>query len=47
MSETKAGSLSWMLSALGRPEDVGEVLPYGTVIGTGNAVCLWDMRGRQ
>ncbi|MEU0479046.1 tRNA U-34 5-methylaminomethyl-2-thiouridine biosynthesis protein [Streptosporangium sp. NPDC006013] len=46
-SETKAGSLTWMLSALGWPENLGEVLGYGTVIGTGNAVCLWDMRGRR
>jgi 2-aminophenol/2-amino-5-chlorophenol 1,6-dioxygenase beta subunit len=41
-SETKAGSLSWLLAALGWPEGVGEVLAYGTVIGTGNAVCAWE-----
>lgn len=46
-SETKAGSLTWMLAALGWPEGLGEVLAYGTVIGTGNAVCLWDTRRRQ
>ncbi|MDX6742774.1 hypothetical protein [Actinocorallia sp. A-T 12471] len=46
-SETKAGSLSWMLSALGWPEGVGEVLTYGTIIGTGNALCLWDMREQR
>jgi 2-aminophenol/2-amino-5-chlorophenol 1,6-dioxygenase beta subunit len=44
-SETKAGSLTWMLSALGWPEGLGEVLAYGTVIGTGNAVCAWDPIG--
>lgn len=41
-SETKAGSLTWMLSALGWPEIPGEVLAYGTVIGTGNAIIEWD-----
>jgi 2-aminophenol/2-amino-5-chlorophenol 1,6-dioxygenase beta subunit len=41
-SETKAGSLTWLLSALGWPEGQGEVLAYGTVIGTGNAVAAWD-----
>jgi len=43
-SETKAGSLNWLLAALGWPEGVGEVLDYGTVIGTGNAVCAWEPR---
>lgn len=43
-AETKAGSLSWMLSALGWPDIPGDVLGYGTVIGTGNAVIEWDMR---
>jgi 2-aminophenol/2-amino-5-chlorophenol 1,6-dioxygenase beta subunit len=43
-SETKAGSLNWLLSALGWPEGVGEVLDYGTIIGTGNAVCAWEPR---
>jgi 2-aminophenol/2-amino-5-chlorophenol 1,6-dioxygenase beta subunit len=41
-SEIKAGSLTWLLSALGWPEGTGEVLAYGTVIGTGNAVCAWE-----
>jgi len=40
-AETKAGSLTWMLSALGWPEAPGDVLAYGTVIGTGNAVVEW------
>ncbi len=40
-SETKAGSLTWLLAAMGWPEGDGEVLTYGTVIGTGNAVCAW------
>ena len=43
-SETKAGSLSWLLSALGWPEGIGEVLNYGTIIGTGNAVAAWEPR---
>ncbi|MGB0115093.1 MAG: hypothetical protein WBP59_17870 [Ilumatobacteraceae bacterium] len=42
-SETKAGSLTWMLSTLGWPVMPAEVLAYGTVIGTGNAIVEWDM----
>ena len=41
-SETKAGSLTWLLSALGYPDYPAEVQGYGTVIGTGNAVVEWD-----
>lgn len=41
-SETKAGSLSWLLAAMGWPEGRGEVLGYGTIIGTGNAVVEWE-----
>ena len=41
-SETKAGSLNWLLAALGWPEGIGEVLEYSTIIGTGNAVCAWE-----
>jgi 2-aminophenol/2-amino-5-chlorophenol 1,6-dioxygenase beta subunit len=41
-SETKAGSLTWLLAALGWPEGQGEVLAYGTIIGTGNAVAAWE-----
>jgi 2-aminophenol/2-amino-5-chlorophenol 1,6-dioxygenase beta subunit len=37
-AEIKAGSLSWMLAAMGWPEIPGDVLGYWTVIGTGNAV---------
>ncbi len=40
-AETKAGSLTWLLAALGWPEVGGDVLAYGTVIGTGNAVVEW------
>ena len=40
-SETKAGSLTWMLAALGWPDVAGDVLGYGTIIGTGNAVVHW------
>jgi 2-aminophenol/2-amino-5-chlorophenol 1,6-dioxygenase beta subunit len=43
-AEIKAGSLTWLLAALGWPEGLGEVLAYGTVIGTGNAVCAWEPR---
>jgi len=38
----KAGSLAWMLSALGFPDYPAEVYGYWTVIGTGNAVVGWD-----
>jgi len=41
VSETDAGALTWMLSALGVPDYPGEVHAYGTVIGTGNAVVSW------
>ena len=41
VSETDAGALTWMLSALGVPEYPGVVHAYGTVIGTGNAVVSW------
>lgn len=37
-AETKSGSLTWPLSALGWPSTTGDVLGYGTIIGTGNAV---------
>ena len=40
-SETKAGSLSWLLAAMGWPDIAGDVLAYGTVIGTGNALVEW------
>jgi 2-aminophenol/2-amino-5-chlorophenol 1,6-dioxygenase beta subunit len=42
VSEVKAGSLAWMLSALNFPDYAGEVYGYWTVIGTGNAVVGWD-----
>ncbi len=41
-SEADAGSLSWLLAALGYPDYPGELHGYGTVIGTGNAVVEWD-----
>ncbi|MQA12993.1 MAG: tRNA U-34 5-methylaminomethyl-2-thiouridine biosynthesis protein [Pseudonocardiaceae bacterium] len=40
-AETKSGSLTWMLAAMGWPQAPGDVLAYGTVIGTGNAVVEW------
>jgi 2-aminophenol/2-amino-5-chlorophenol 1,6-dioxygenase subunit beta len=42
-AEVKAGSLVWMLSAMGFPKMQAEVHGYGTVIGTGNAVIEWDL----
>jgi 2-aminophenol/2-amino-5-chlorophenol 1,6-dioxygenase beta subunit len=41
-AETKAGSLNWMLAAMGWPEVPGIVHAYGSVIGTGNAIVEWD-----
>jgi len=41
-SEADAGSLSWLLAALGFPDYPAELHGYGTVIGTGNAVLEWD-----
>ena len=40
-AETKAGSLTWLLAAMGWPDVAGDVLAYGTVIATGNAVVEW------
>lgn len=45
IAETDAGSLTWMLSALGYPDWPGELYGYGTVIGTGNAIVGWTMPG--
>jgi 2-aminophenol/2-amino-5-chlorophenol 1,6-dioxygenase beta subunit len=42
-AEVKAGSLTWMLSAMGFPEIPATLHGYGTVIGTGNAVMEWDL----
>jgi 2-aminophenol/2-amino-5-chlorophenol 1,6-dioxygenase subunit beta len=42
-AEVKAGSLVWMLSAMGFPSFHPTVHGYGTVIGTGNAVIEWDV----
>jgi 2-aminophenol/2-amino-5-chlorophenol 1,6-dioxygenase beta subunit len=39
----KAGSLTWLIAALGFPDTPAEVQGYGTVIGTGNAVVEWDV----
>lgn len=46
ITETDAGSLTWMLSALGFPTYGAELYGYGTVIGTGNAVMGFWPRGR-
>jgi 2-aminophenol/2-amino-5-chlorophenol 1,6-dioxygenase beta subunit len=42
-AEVKAGSLTWMLSAMGFPEIPAKFHGYGSVIGTGNAVMEWDL----
>ena len=43
VSETKDGSLTWLLSAMGFPERAGVLHGYGSVIGTGNAIVEWDL----
>jgi 2-aminophenol/2-amino-5-chlorophenol 1,6-dioxygenase beta subunit len=40
-AEIKAGSLTWMLSAMNFPKTSARFHGYGTVIGTGNAVMSW------
>lgn len=42
-AEVKAGSLTWMLSAMGMPKRGAKFHAYGSVIGTGNAVMEWDL----
>lgn len=42
-AEVKAGSLVWMLAAMGFPQLPAQVHGYGSVIGTGNAVVEWDL----
>ncbi len=42
-AEIKAGSLTWMLAAMGYPKIPAKLHGYGTVIGTGNAVMEWDL----
>lgn len=42
-AEIKAGSFTWMFSAMDYPEIPGELHGYGTVIGTGNAVMEWNL----
>ena len=44
-SEIKGGALSWLLGAMDWPEVKGEVLAYGSIIGTGNAVVEWPLDG--
>jgi 2-aminophenol/2-amino-5-chlorophenol 1,6-dioxygenase beta subunit len=41
ISETDAGSLTWLMGAMDFPDTPGELYGYGTVIGTGNAVVGW------
>lgn len=41
ISETDAGAMTWMLSAMDFPTQPAEVYAYGSVIGTGNAVVSW------
>ncbi len=45
VSETRDGSLFWLIGAMGFPEIPAELHGYGTVIGTGNAIVEWDLEG--
>jgi 2-aminophenol/2-amino-5-chlorophenol 1,6-dioxygenase beta subunit len=45
-AEVKAGSLAWMMAAMGFPKLPAKVHGYWTVIGTGNAVVEWDLANR-
>lgn len=42
LAEVQAGSLNWMLHAMGIPSYPAHVHGYGNVIGTGNAVVEWN-----
>ena len=37
--ETDGGALTWLLSTIGIPEEPAKLHGYGTIIGTGNAIC--------
>lgn len=43
ISETRAGSLTWLLAAMNFPTTQATVHAYGTVIGTGNAIVEWRL----
>lgn len=43
ISETRAGSLTWLLAAMNFPTTPATVHAYGTVIGTGNAIVEWRL----
>jgi 2-aminophenol/2-amino-5-chlorophenol 1,6-dioxygenase subunit beta len=47
VSETKDGSLSWLLAAMGFPTEPAAVHGYGSVIGTGNAIVEWDLNEKR
>ena len=42
-SETDGGALTWMISAMGFPQQKAKLHAYGTVIGTGNAIMEWSL----
>jgi 2-aminophenol/2-amino-5-chlorophenol 1,6-dioxygenase beta subunit len=42
-AEVKSGAFTWMHAAMQYPELPAELFGYGTVIGTGNAVMMWDL----
>ena len=44
IAETDGGALTWLLSAMGIPEEAAILHGYGTIIGTGNAIMEWPCR---
>jgi 2-aminophenol/2-amino-5-chlorophenol 1,6-dioxygenase beta subunit len=40
-SGTKAGSLTWLMSAMGRSDVRGDVFTYGTIVCTGHTIVGW------
>lgn len=46
-AEVKAGSLTWMLAAMGMPKIPAALHGYGSVIGTGNAVMEWNLESAR
>lgn len=47
VSETKDGSLTWLIGAMDFPDTPARVHGYGTVIGTGNAIVEWELQGAE
>ena len=44
IAETDGGAFTWLLSAMGVPNEPAILHGYGTIIGTGNAIMEWPVR---